>query len=101
MGIKDSLPKQASLCEHTWDVFACMVMTSEGRSGPDIRPKTPNQGTSTEGMILTTWYKETIKRSRINLQQHHPSMPSAKEARYASYTSSNEKNSYAHPIIDT
>ncbi len=66
-----------------------MVMTGEGHSGPDIWPETPNQGTSTEEMILTTWYKEAIKQSGINPQQHHPLMPSAKETYYASYTSSN------------
>ncbi len=101
MSIKDSLPEQASLCEHTWEVVACMVMTGEGRLGPDIWPKTPNQGTGTEEMILTIWYKEAMKRSEINPQQHHPPIPSAKEARYASYTSSNYNNSYAHLITDT
>ncbi len=54
MGMKDSSPKQASLCEHTWKVVTCMVMTGEGRSGPNIWPETPNQGTGTEEMILTT-----------------------------------------------
>ncbi len=78
-----------------------MVMTGEGRSGPDIWPKTPNQGTGTEEMILTTWYKEVMKQSGINPQQYHPPIPSIKEARYASYTSSNYKNSSAHPITDT
>ncbi len=89
MGFKDFSPEQASLFEHTWEVVLCMVMTGDGRSGPDIWPETPNQGTSIEEMILTTWYKEAKKQSGINLQQHHPSMPSAKEARYACYTSSN------------
>ncbi len=78
-----------------------MVITSEGRSGPDIQPETSNQGTSTEEMILITWYKEAMKRSGINPQQHHPPIPSAKGACYASYTSSNYKNSYTHPITDT
>ena len=89
MGIKDSLPEQASLCEYTWEIVACMVITGEGRSGPDIWPETPNQGTGTENMILTTWYKEAMKRREINPQQQHPPSPTAKEARYASYTSSN------------
>ncbi len=78
-----------------------MVMTGEERSDPDIWPETPNQDTSTEEMILTTWYKEAMKRSGINPQQHHSPIPSTKEARYASYTSSNYKNSYAHPITYT
>ncbi len=53
ISIKDFSPKHASLCEYTWEVVACMVMTGEERSGPDIWPETPNQGTSTEEIILT------------------------------------------------
>ncbi len=101
MGIKDSLSEQASLCEYTWEVIACMVMTGKGRSGPDIWSETPNQDTGTKEMILTTWYKEAMKQSGINLLQHHSLIPSAKKARHASYISSNYKNSYAHLIIDT
>ncbi len=101
IGIKDSLSEQASLCEHTWEVVAYMVMTGNGRSGPDIWPETPNQGTNTEEMIFTTWYKEAMKRSKINPQQYYPPILSAKETCYASYRSSNHKDSYAHPITDT
>ncbi len=54
MGIKDSSPKQASLYENTWEVVACMMMTGEWCSGPDIWPETPNQDTGTEAMILIT-----------------------------------------------
>ncbi len=78
MGIKDSLPEQASLCEYTWEIVACMVITGEGRSGPDIWPETSNQGTGTENMILTKWYKEAMKRRKINPQQQHPPSPTAK-----------------------
>ncbi len=101
MGIKNSSPEHTSLCEHTWEVVACIVMTGKRRSSLNIWPETPNQGTGTEKMILTTWYKEAMKQSGINLQQHHLPIPSVKEARYASYTSSNYKNSYAYPITDT
>ena len=101
MGIKNSSLEQASLCEYTWEVVACMVITGEERSSPDIWPETPNQGTGTEDMILTTWYKEAMKQTEINPQQHHLPASSAKEARYASYTSSNYKNSYAYPATDT
>ena len=73
-----------------------MVITGEGCSGPDIWPEIPNQGTGTEDIILTTWYKEVIKQTEINPQQHHPPALSVKKTRYASYTSSNYKNSYAH-----
>ncbi len=68
MGIKDFLPKQSSLYEHTWEVITCMVMTSKVRSGLDIWPETPNQDTGTEEMILTTWYKEAMKYNRDNPQ---------------------------------
>ena len=36
MGIKDSLPKQASLCEYTLEVITYMVIIGKGRSSPDI-----------------------------------------------------------------
>ena len=43
-----------------------MVMTGKGRFSPNIWPKTPNQGTGTEEIILTIWYKEAMKKNRIN-----------------------------------
>ncbi len=76
-----------------------MVMTGKRRSGPDIWPETSHQVTSIEEMILTIWYKEPMKQSRIYLQQYYPTTPSAKEAHYTSYTSPNKKNSYPHSII--
>ena len=66
MGIKDFSSEQASLCEYTWEVVACIVITGKGRSGPDIWPETLNQGIGTEDMILITWYKEAIKQTKIN-----------------------------------
>lgn len=42
MDIKDFSPKQASLCEYTWEVVICIVITGEGRSDPDIQLETPN-----------------------------------------------------------
>lgn len=66
ISIKDFLPEQESLCGHTWEVVACIVMTGEGRSSPNIWPETPNQDTSTERMILTIWYKEAIKQNGFN-----------------------------------
>ncbi len=32
-----------------------MVLTVEGRLGPDIWPETPEQAESTENMLRTTW----------------------------------------------
>ena len=101
MGVKGFSPERASFYEYTWEVVACMVIIGEGRSGPNIWPETPNQGIGTEDMIYTTWYKEAMKWTKINSQQHHPLAPSAKEARYVSYTSSNYKNSDAYPAINT
>lgn len=43
-----------------------MIITDKKRLSPDISPETPNQDTGTENMIFTTWYKKTIKQSRIN-----------------------------------
>ncbi len=42
MGIKDSSPEKASLCKYTWEIVACMMITDEWHSGPDIWPKTLN-----------------------------------------------------------
>lgn len=88
MGIKDFSPKQIRLYEYSWDIVARMVMIGEVRSGPDIWPETFNQGTGTEEMILTTWYKEAMKQNRMNPQQYHLIILSANKACYASYTSS-------------
>lgn len=82
MKIKDSLPVQASLCEYTWEVVACMVMTGEGRTGSDIWPKIPNQGIGTEDMIIRTWSKEALDRKQSNLREYHLLSPTAKETRY-------------------
>ena len=101
MGIKDFLPKQASFCEHTWEVIVYMVIISKKRSGPDIWPEISNKATNTEDIILTIWYKKAMKQTEINPQQYYSSSSSAKKACYASYTSSYLKNSYAHLVIDT
>ena len=60
MGIKDFLPEQASFCEYTWEVVACMMITGKRYSGLDIWPETLNQDTGTKDMILTTWYKKAM-----------------------------------------
>ena len=39
--IKDLTPTGRSLCEYTWEVVDCMILTSKGRLGPDIWPETP------------------------------------------------------------
>lgn len=100
IGIKDSLPKKVTLCKYTWEVVICIVMTGERCSGPNIWPETPNQDTSTEDMIYTTYYKEAMKWREINPQQQYLSSLNAKKACYASYISSNLKNSYAHLVTD-
>ena len=61
MDIKDFSPKQASFFEHNWKIIACIVMTGERCLGSDIWPKTFNQDTGTEEMMLTIWYKEAMK----------------------------------------
>lgn len=38
-----------------------MVITDKGRSSLYIWLETPNQGTSSKDVILTTWYNEAIK----------------------------------------
>ena len=78
--IKDFLPKQASFFKYIWEVLAYMVITGEVHSGPDICPKTCNQSTSTEDMILTIWYKKAMKQIEINPQQYYLQGLSAKKA---------------------
>ncbi len=89
IGIKNSLPKQASFCEYTWEVITYMVITSNRYSSPDIWSEISNQGTSTEEMIFTIWYKEAIKHRKINSQQHHLLTFTRKKACYTSYINSN------------
>lgn len=90
MGIKNSLLKQASFYEYIWEIIACMVITGKGRLSVEIWPETSNQSTSSEDMILSTWYNGAMKQKEINLQQHYPSSPTAKDkACYLSYTSFN------------
>lgn len=55
------LPKQASLGEFIWEIVACMVITGKRRSGLNIWRETFNQGTVTEDIIFTIWYKKAIK----------------------------------------
>ena len=83
MGIKDSSPKQASLYKYTWEFVACIVIIGKGRSGLNIWPKTPNQDTDTENIILTTSPKEAMKRNKINLKQQYLPSPSPRKACYA------------------
>lgn len=60
MEIKDSLLIEASLCEYTWEVVACMKITSEGQVGPDMELEIQNQGTGTKNIIIITWFKEAL-----------------------------------------
>lgn len=66
MDIQDFLLKQANFCKCTWEVIACMVITSKGRSVPDIWTETTNQGISIIKMIFITWYKKAINQNEIN-----------------------------------
>ncbi len=60
-GIKDLTPAAHSLCEYTWEVVICMVLTGEGRLGPDIWPETTQQAESTESMLRTMWNVEAMR----------------------------------------
>ena len=42
-GIKDSTFAARSIGKHTWKVMICMILTGEGRLGPDIWPETLQQ----------------------------------------------------------
>lgn len=45
-----------------------MIITSKEHSSPDIWPETPNQGTGSKDIILTTWYNKAMKQRKINPQ---------------------------------
>lgn len=101
MEIKDFLPKRASFYEYTWEVVPYMVMTDEGRMGPDIQSKTPNPGIGTEDMIFITWSKETLKQRQSNPQKQHTLSSTVKEVCYVSYNGLNQKKNYAHSVTNT
>lgn len=81
-GIKDSIPAARSLCEYTWEVVACMVLTGKGRLGPDIWPETPEQAESTEDMMRSIWGKEAHRQCKASGTKSCPLSPSGKEARF-------------------
>ncbi len=81
-GIKNSTPAARSLCEYTWEVVICMVLTGEGRLGPDIWPKTPQQVESTESMMRTTWNTEAMRQQKDSGKPDYPLAPMGKEARH-------------------
>lgn len=43
-----------------------MIITGKKHSSLDIWPEILNQDTDIEEIILTTWYKKTMKQSEIN-----------------------------------
>ena len=81
-GIKDSIPAARSLCEYTWEVVACMVLTGKGRPGPDIWPETPEQAESTEDMMRSIWGKEAHWRCKASRIKSCLLSLSGKEARF-------------------
>ena len=81
-GIKDSIPAAQSLCEYTWEVVACMVLTGKGRLGPDIWPETPEQAEFTEDMMRSIWGKEAHWQYKASGTKSCPLSSSSKEARF-------------------
>ncbi len=82
LGIKDSIPAARSLCEYTWEVVVCMVLTGEGRLGPDIWPESPQQAKSTESMMRTTWNIEAMRRRKGSGKPDCPLTPTGKVVRH-------------------
>ncbi len=80
-GIKDLIPATCSLCEYTWEVVVCMVLTGKGRLGPDIWPETPQQAESIESMMRITWNTEALRRQKGRGKPNCPLAPTRKEAR--------------------
>ncbi len=83
-GIKNSTPAARSLCEYTWEVILCMVLTDDGRLGPDIWPETPDHAESTEEMMRTVWAEETHCRRKASGTKTCLLSSSGKEARHVS-----------------
>ena len=59
-----------------------MVLTGEGRLGPDIWPETPQQAESTESMMRITWNTEAMRRQKASGKPDCPLAPTGKEARH-------------------
>ncbi len=83
-GIKDSISATHSLCEHTWEVILCMVLTNNGHLGPDIWPETPDQAEDTEKIMRTVWAEEVHRRQKASRTKTCSLSPSGKEARHVS-----------------
>ena len=81
-GIKNSIPAACSLCKYTWEVVACMVLTSKGRPGPNIWPETPEQAKSIEDMMRSIWGKEAYWQCKASGTKSCPLSPSNKEPRF-------------------
>ncbi len=59
-----------------------MVLTGEGRLGPDIWPETPQQAESTESMMRTTWNTEAMWQQKGSGKLDYPFAPTSKEAKH-------------------
>ena len=82
LGIKNSILAAQSLCEYTWEIVTCMVLTGKERLGPDIWPETPEQVKFTEDMMRSIWGKEAHWRCKASGTKSCPLSPSGKEARF-------------------
>ena len=81
-GIKNLISASQSLCEYTWEVVACMVLTDKGRLWPDIWLETPEQVKSTKDIMRSIWGKEAHWRCKASRTKSCPLFLSGKEARF-------------------
>ena len=59
-----------------------MVLTGEGRLGPDIWPEIPQQAETTESIIRTTWNTEAMWQQKGSRKPECPLAPTGKEVKY-------------------
>ncbi len=61
-----------------------MVLTGNGRLGPNIWPESPDQAKGTEEMMKTVWAEEAYRRRKVSGIKTCLLSPSVKEARHMS-----------------
>lgn len=59
-----------------------MVLTGEGRLGPNIWPKTPEQAESTESIMKITWGAEANHRRKTSGMTDNPLSSTGKKVKY-------------------
>ncbi len=82
LGIKDSIFAAHNLYKYTWRIVVYMVLTGEGRLGPDIWSETLQQAKTTENMMRIMWNAEVMWRQKGSEKLDYPLAPIGKKAKH-------------------